>query len=131
MSLDSLKNDIRTGIDSLDHGHRRLVGVMETICDNFERAEAARTASDWFDELYTEVSAHFALKEAHMGKKGNSSFEAHKADHERLLEQIRSKMESYELGKCAGCGVSLRNCLEAWYAEHAREMDMGLCNLTN
>ena len=59
MSLTSPKNDVNTGIESLDHGRRRLVGVMEIICDNFEHAEITLTASDWFGELYVEVSAHF------------------------------------------------------------------------
>jgi hemerythrin len=129
MSLTSLKDGLRTGIDGLDYEHRKLVGVMEAICDNFERAEAAGTVSGWFGELYAEVSAHFALEEALMHKKKYAAYEAHKAHHERLLEQIRSMMESCEAGKCVDCGVSLRACLEAWFAEHVREMDVGLRNL--
>jgi hemerythrin-like metal-binding protein len=130
MSLTSLKDNFRTGIKGLDYEHRKLVGVMEAICYNFERAAATGTVSGWFGELYAQVSAHFALEEALMRKERYVAFEAHKADHERLLDQIRTMMESYEDGKCADCGLSLRACLEAWFAGHAKEMDAGLRNLS-
>ena len=131
MSLTSLKNNLMFGIESLDYEHQRLVGVMETICDNIESKQPSYMISDWFGELYAEVSAHFALEEALMSKKGYVSVEAHKADHERLLELIRSKMESFEKGMCVDCGMSLRTCLEMWYSKHAKEMDVELRNLAN
>jgi len=129
MSLTDLKNDLRTGIEGLDYEHRRLVGVMEAICENFERAEAARTVTGWFGELYADVSAHFALEETLMRKSRYAAYRAHKADHERLLERICTMMKSQEEGKCADCGLTLRTCLEAWFGQHAREMDAALANL--
>ncbi len=129
MSLTSLKDGLETGIKGLDYEHRRLVGAMEEICDNFEQVESRRTVSGWFGELYAETSAHFALEETLMRNSRYAAYETHKADHERLLERIRSMMESYEDGKCLGCNLSLRACLESWFAAHARDMDAGLCNL--
>lgn len=129
MSLTSLKNGLRTGIESLDYEHRRLVGVMGLICNNFEQAAPVRTVSNWFGELYADASAHFALEEALMCKSNFATYEAHKADHERLLDRIRNIMEANETGKCANCSVSLRTCLEAWFSKHVREMDTGLSKL--
>ncbi|MCK5273415.1 MAG: hemerythrin family protein, partial [Alphaproteobacteria bacterium] len=112
MSLNSLKDKLDTGIDSLDYEHRKLVGVMEEICDSFERAESS--VSDLFGRLYAEASAHFALEESIMREKKYAFYDAHKADHEQLLDRIRFMMEAYEAGQCADCGTSLRACLEEW-----------------
>ena len=126
MSLASLKEELRTGIDSLDYEHRKLVGVMEALCDSFDNAPSTGAVSDSFDVLYAQVSAHFAREERLMREKRYAFYDAHKTDHERLLEQIRHMMEAYEEGKCADCGMSLRTCLETWLADHVRNADTAL-----
>ena len=127
MSLSSLKDKLNTGIDSLDYEHRKLVGVMEDLCDSYDRAESS--VSDLFGALYAQASAHFALEESIMREHKYAFYDAHKADHERLLERIRFMMEAYEDGLCADCDTSLRACLEEWFAEHVANADMGLRTL--
>jgi len=129
MSLASLKEGLRTGIDSLDYEHRKLIGVMEALCDSFDRAESAHEVSDLFGALYAQASAHFALEESIMRGKKYAFYDAHKADHERLLDQIRRMMEAYENGMCTDCGTTLRACLEVWLAGHVADADTGLRTL--
>lgn len=129
MSLASLKNELRTGIDSLDHEHRKLVGVMEALCDSFESTPFAGAVSNGFGMLYEQASARFALEERLMRAHDCTFYDTHKTDHERLLEQIRSMMEAYEEGKCEDCGTSLRACLETWLTDHVRNADAALCIL--
>ncbi len=127
MSLSSLKENFNTGIDSLDYEHRKLVGVMEALCDSYERDESS--ASELFGKLYTEVAAHFALEERIMREKKYALYDAHKADHEKLLDRVRFMMEAYEKGLCADCGTNLRDCLEEWLAGHVADADRGLGKL--
>lgn len=129
MSLVNLKNGLNTGIKGLDYEHRKIVGLMETICDDFSAAEAAGTVSEGFGELFANVSAHFALEETLMRNSGYPGYEAHRAHHEQLLERIRLMMDSWEDGKCVDCGMGLRSCLEDWLSEHVRTMDAGLRDL--
>jgi hemerythrin len=82
-----------------------------------------------FGALYAKASAHFALEERIMREKKYAFYDAHKADHERLLDQIRHMMEAYEDGMCTDCGTSLRACLEAWFAGHVADADTGLRTL--
>jgi len=131
MSLASLKDELRTGIDSLDHEHRQLIGVMEALCDSFDHAPSADAVSNLFGLLYAQVSAHFALEERLMREKRYAFYATHKAEHERLLEQIRNMMEAYEDGKCEDCGTTLRACLEAWLANHVRSADTALRTLAD
>lgn len=127
MSLSSLKDNLNTGIDGLDYEHRKLVGVMEEICDSYDRGETL--VSELFGTLYSRVSAHFALEESIMREKNYALYDQHKADHERLLDRIRFMMEAYEKGLCADCDTSLRDCLEEWLAEHVANADMALRSL--
>lgn len=129
MSLTSLKNGLRTGIDGLDYEHRKLVGAMEAISDSFDRAVIAQEVSDLFGDIHATASAHFALEESLMRKKKYAFYEAHKADHERLLDKIRVMMEAYEDGVCMDCGKSLSVCLETWLAGHVKNADTGLRTL--
>jgi hemerythrin-like metal-binding protein len=126
MSLTNLKNGLRTGIDGLDYEHRKLVGVMEALCDSFDHAGSAREVSDLFGALHAEASAHFALEESLMREKKYAFYDAHKADHERLLDKIRFMMEAYEDDMCTDCGVSLRECLHDWLAGHVKYEDAKL-----
>jgi hemerythrin-like metal-binding protein len=129
MSLTSLKDGLKTGIDGLDYEHRKLVEVMEALCDSFDRAGSAGEVSDLFAALYTEASAHFALEESIMRGKKYAFYDAHKADHERLLDKVRIMMEAYEDGMCTDCGTSLRGCLETWFANHVADADTRLRSL--
>lgn len=126
MSLNSLKDGLRTNIDSLDYEHRKLVEVMEELCESFNRATVAPEVADLFGALYARVAAHFALEEHLMREKKYASYDAHKADHERLLDRILYMMEAYEDGTCKDCGSSLPACLEAWFAAHVQNADTGL-----
>jgi len=127
MSLSSLKDNLHTGIDSLDYEHRKLVGVMEALCDSFERDESS--ASELFGTLYAEVTAHFALEESIMRERKYAHYDAHKADHEQLLDRVRFMMDACEKGLCADCGTSLRQCLEDWLAGHVANADRALRSL--
>jgi hemerythrin-like metal-binding protein len=127
MSLSSLKDKLNTGIDSLDYEHRKLVGAMEKLCDSHDRAESS--VSDLFGTLYAEASAHFALEESIMRERNYAFYDAHKADHEQLLDRIRFMMEAYEAGQCVDCDTTLRACLEAWFAGHVANADMVLRTL--
>ncbi|MBE9555817.1 MAG: hemerythrin family protein [Proteobacteria bacterium] len=127
MSLSSLKDELNTGIDSLDYEHRKLVGVMEDICVSFDHGESS--VSDLFGTLHARASAHFALEESIMREKKYAFYDTHKADHEQLLDRIRFMMDAYEDGMCKECNTSLRACLEAWLAGHVANADMELSAL--
>lgn len=126
MSLSSLKDGLKTGIDSLDYEHRELVGLMESLCDSFDRDDPAQKISEGFGALHAGASAHFALEESLMREKKYAFLDDHKADHEQLLDRIRDMMEAYEAGMCADCGMTLRDCLEVWLADHVKGADARL-----
>jgi hemerythrin len=123
MPLPDWKEEFETGIDFIDYEHRRLVELINRICDDSIHAASADTVADGLGELYAQICAHFALEERLMREEKYQRYEVHKADHEKLLDEIRSMMDAYEEGLCETCKKTLEECLTAWFYKHFRTQD--------
>ena len=81
--------------------------------------------ADFLGELYTRITAHFALEEKIMRDNDYDEYQDHKADHERLLDDIRDLMDDYEDGVYVDVerfGIRL----DEWFSEHFRTRDARL-----
>jgi hemerythrin len=45
-------------------------------------------------------------------------YDVHKANHEKLLDEIRYMMDAYDAGQCENCGMTLIECLDGWFHKH-------------
>ncbi len=102
---------------------------MEELCESFDHVGSALEISELFGELYARASAHFALEERFMRERNYAFYDAHKADHEHLLGQIRNLMDIHEDGMPSYSGTSISGCLVAWFTGHVVDMDTGLRTL--
>lgn len=87
------------GVAAVDHEHRELIGLVNEIYDRLKDPAASVTVPDFLGEIYARIAAHFALEESIMRAKNYAHFAGHKADHERLLDEIRDIMDDYEDGE--------------------------------
>ena len=116
-------DEFETGIDYIDYEHRRLVALINQVAETLVNAGPPEAIADCLGELYAQACAHFALEESLMREKKYELFEAHKADHERLLEEFRRMMDAFENGECDTCGVTLDECLRSWFYKHFQTKD--------
>jgi hemerythrin-like metal-binding protein len=96
MSLIEWDEKFSVGVAAVDHEHRELIGLVNETYDRLKRPDAGVTVPDFLGEIYARISAHFALEENLMRAKRYAHFDEHKADHERLLDEIRDIMDDYE-----------------------------------
>ena len=96
MSLIEWDERFSVGVASVDHEHRELIGLVNETYDRLKRPDADITVPDFLGEIYTRISAHFALEEKLMRGSRYAHLSEHKADHERLLDEIRDIMDDYE-----------------------------------
>ena len=108
-----------TGIDYVDFEHKRLLELINRVAERLEGTPSEETIADCLGEIHDRVSAHFALEERALRDHGFADYAAHKADHERLLDEIRAMMEAFEKGACETCGTTLDRCLLRWFESHA------------
>lgn len=125
MPLLEWKDRYSTGISALDHEHRELIQLINELHGTLGGPESG-SVSAFFGDLYAAVSAHFALEEKVMRDRSYREYEAHKTDHERLLDQIRDIMDDYESGSGATYRDALAQELEAWFGRHFQTLDARL-----
>jgi len=131
MFFTNAKDGLWIGVDSIDRERRKLFALMEELFAKFDSFASAHIVSGDFAALAAQVSAEFAAEERLMRAKRYASYDAHKAEHERLLKQLREMIEAYEDGMCTVCGTTLRTCFETWLGNHVRNDDAALTALVN
>jgi hemerythrin-like metal-binding protein len=120
MALLQWRDEFRIGIEEVDHEHRELIATINRL------AEACGAGDDavarFLGELHARIAAHFALEEKVMKARRYDQFDDHKADHERLLGEIRDIMDAHEAGDRSDT-AALGADLDVWFSEHFRSKD--------
>ena len=114
------------GIPSVDLEHREMINLIN---DCYERlgsevdAEPGAVAIEQFlGEIHRGIAAHFALEEQLMRKAAYPEYEAHKEDHEELLDEIRTLMDQFVEDAESGVKM-LRQRLGHWFGRHFSTFD--------
>jgi len=113
------------GVDSVDYEHQNLMDMINMIyaelADQRDIAEIEKTVSD----VHAEISAHFALEERLMKNAVYDEYEAHKNDHEELLDQIRNMMDAIASDPEPALDI-LSEQLSEWFSGHFSTFDARL-----
>ncbi len=125
MSLIAWDDRFSVGIASVDHEHRELIELVNQTHERLKRPDAEITVPDFLGEIYTRVSAHFALEEKLMRASRYAHYPEHKADHERLLDAIRDIMDDYEDSRVFD-EERFAQRLATWFTDHFRTHDARL-----
>ena len=125
MSLIEWDENYSVGVAAVDHEHRELIGLVNEAHDRLMRPGDADAVMDFLGEIFARISAHFALEEKLMRARNYDHYDEHKADHERLLDEIRDMMDDYEDGESFSEEL-LAQQLQAWFTGHFRSHDARL-----
>jgi len=125
MALLEWKEEYATGIDDVDDEHKDLIDVINRLHELLLAEDAKLTVPAFFARLIDGVSAHFALEERIMGESGYPDLEAHRADHERLLDEIRDLVDAFAQADEVD-SVDLAMRLEPWFSQHFATHDLRL-----
>ena len=135
MPLLEWKDSYSLGIEAVDHEHRELIDLINTLHEELTASDGGsdqRNASAIFGDIYKGISSHFALEEKFMREHGYDQLADHKSDHERLLDELRDIMDEYDDGggNDGDDGVSesteLSERLGTWFARHFQTHDARL-----
>lgn len=125
MSLLEWRDEFRIGIDEVDHEHQQLIGLINALHASLGAERSPEGIEAVLGEIFARISAHFALEEKDMQARDYPERPAHKADHERLLDDLRDIMdEVHEQGVLDDARFSQR--LGGWFGDHFRSHDVRL-----
>jgi len=123
MALLQWKPEYAIGIEEVDFEHRALIDLINELDAGLQtNASELGAALASLGEIQARIAAHFALEEKVMRELGYSELAGHKAEHERLLDEIADIADD-----CAQASVVDRDRLAAsldhWFTDHFKTFD--------
>jgi hemerythrin-like metal-binding protein len=122
VTLLAWREEYSVGIEEVDHEHRELIGLINALHASLGDDRSAARVEAFLGEVLSDISAHFALEETVMRARGYDAFAEHKADHERLLDELRDLMDEQAMGIPLD-DDDLANRLSEWFGQHFRTQD--------
>lgn len=126
MTLIEWREEFNTGVAEVDHEHRELIGLINQLHAQIGAGAQRETVSDFLGEVFAKISAHFALEETVMRKHEYDEYADHKADHEKLLDDLRDIMDAFEDGTGADYKTALGSAVRDWFVNHFKTKDARL-----
>lgn len=125
MALIEWKPEFAVGVTEVDYEHRQMIDMINALAARLDDGECGSLVEDVLGEIHARISAHFALEERIMRERRYDGYAEHKADHERLLDDIRDIMDEHA-GYEPFDSRRLAARLEAWFGVHFRTHDARL-----
>jgi hemerythrin-like metal-binding protein len=119
------RDDFKTGIASVDYEHKQLIDMINAILQKLG-VDQPEAVNDVLAALHDRIAAHFALEERVMQERRYDGYAEHKADHERLLDEIRDLMEQHRAGGFRAEAELLAERLDRWFSRHFGTLDVRL-----
>ena len=125
MTLLQWKPAYSLAIPSVDLEHREMIELINECYGRMDSGADAEAIEQFLGDIHAGISAHFALEEQLMRKSAYPEFEAHKEDHEDLLDQIRDMMDVLAEDPEKGM-QDLQERLGDWFGRHFATYDARL-----
>jgi hemerythrin len=126
MALIEWRDEFDTGVAEVDHEHRELVGLINELHDQLAAGAEKDTVGRFLGEVFARISAHFALEETVMRKHRYDEYAEHKADHEKLLDDLRDIMDDHEADAYFDYQEALAAAVRDWFVNHFKTKDARL-----
>lgn len=114
--------DYSVNVAALDDQHKELIAILNRLFIAVSKLEGSKAISGTLDDLMSYTEKHFALEESLMRQAKYPDFDAHKAEHQRLLaqlDQFRKKHQSEE----KPIYFEMLGFLKAWLRDHILSVD--------
>lgn len=119
------RDEFRIGLPEVDEEHRSLIDAINRLHQELVVGAAIVRVAGALGDIHAAIAMHFALEEKEMAALRYPDNVAHKADHERLLDEILDILdEVVATDRYDPAMLSAR--LSAWFVEHFRTQDARL-----
>ena len=125
MALIQWKTKYSVGVASIDHEHQEMITLINDTYARMRAPENVASIDYCLGEICNNIAAHFALEERMMRNTNFPEYTAHKADHEKLLDEIRELMDRFIKDPQSGRQL-LQNRLSDWFSNHFATFDARL-----
>jgi hemerythrin len=128
MALIEWSKNFEIGVPAIDREHRELVALVNRVYGRLIAPGSDITISDFLGEIHARIAAHFESEERLMRARRYDQLEAHAAEHERLLDEIRAMIRDYEHQREYD-ELRFAARLSEWFSKHFQSHDARLREL--
>jgi hemerythrin-like metal-binding protein len=125
MTLLEWRDDFRIGIEEVDHEHEEMIRLINELHAALGGERSGERVEAFLGDIFAGISAHFALEEKVMRARNYDGLPDHKADHERLLDDLRDMMDQQASGAILDEEAFAARLAE-WFGAHFRTQDARL-----
>ena len=116
---------LAVGLADVDHEHGLQVALVRALENSVHEGTSARRGTGILSQLLDYTEAHFLAEEMLMRLAGAEGYEAHVADHDRLVSQLSDLKTRVEEGKELITDATVAT-LKEWLTIHVRQLDRTL-----
>ena len=125
MTLLTWQPEFSVGVEAVDFEHREMIDLINRLYEEMEGKKDADSIERFLGDIHATISAHFALEERMMRRANYPEYEAHKNDHEDLLDQVRDLMDIFVASPGKGV-LLLQKQMSVWFESHFSTFDARL-----
>ncbi|WP_085299398.1 bacteriohemerythrin [Cognaticolwellia mytili] len=112
------------GNDAIDEDHKQIIAILAKLTSAEHGETSEQTINEIFIELEHYVSLHFSREEALLEKAGYIEVKAHKASHQRFIDQLPLLKKEWLAQDCLTCSEKITTFLHQWLITHILEEDL-------
>jgi hemerythrin-like metal-binding protein len=115
--------NLKTGIDSIDAQHRKLVDMLNQLYDGFQKGLGRKVVGIVLDGLISYTSTHFKFEEDIFDRTGYAETPQHKKEHAALVDKVLKVQESFRTDPNAALSEEVMVFLRNWLTNHIMGTD--------
>ena len=122
MSFFQWKDSMSVGIDEIDKQHMQLVSLIDDLYNAMAQGKGQEELNNIFGELFDYAKNHFFTEEKYMFVHQYQGYEAHKKEHEKFIEEVKSYKKAFDEGDNK-TSIKVANFLKDWLTNHIMNTD--------
>ena len=116
------RDEYSVGIQSIDLQHKKLINLINMLQTTVDYSTGEDFERECLAAVVDYTKTHFVYEEGLMGKYGYPDFEAHKAQHQKMIDKINDLLAAYEEHPESTMKVAL-DFLKQWLIRHINGTD--------
>jgi len=130
MVLIKPEDNLKLGIPEIDSQHETMISLVNLIHETMLQGADKAALDGLLSRLLEHTQTHFAYEEELMSRYNYPGYEAHKSEHNRLMQHLIDLAERYSNGELLlSFAVALE--LKGWAAVHIEKSDKPLGTFLN
>ena len=116
------KDAYSVGIESIDQQHKNLINLINMLQTTVDYSTGEEFERECLAAVVDYTKTHFVYEEGLMSKYGYPDFEAHKAQHQKMIDKINDLLAAYEEHPESAMKNAL-DFLKQWLIRHINGTD--------